>query len=264
MVRLSDKLDAVGVGDVHIRADKEGNAYAAFLGAQDRMPYLSISRDGGKRWSTPQNVVAPGLKEAGVVALAANERGQVAVAYMGSPNSPGPAPKECSAVSPWIPPQPGETTPRQERRDAKPCPQYASTTWDAYITETRNALDAQPVFWSAAVSDPKYPIFKGCAPVFWVDADGSFVWGCTTTESRQVNGRTVFMSAPHHFFDVRIWPDGSPWAAFLQYCPGGKPGGPCPATLAGTTNDTFIGLLGRLVRPDTSTTRRRSQQLTRQ
>jgi hypothetical protein len=78
-----------GFGMLSAGLDAESNLYVCWVDAADRLPYLSISRDRGQHWSVPQMVGAPGVVEAALPSLVAGERGQVAVTYYGSPNSPG-------------------------------------------------------------------------------------------------------------------------------------------------------------------------------
>jgi hypothetical protein len=76
--------------------DEEGNIYAAWVAAGDRLPYLAISRGGGLRWSSPLMIGAPGVNEAALPRLVSGIRGDVDVAYFGSENSPGaPFPPPC-------------------------------------------------------------------------------------------------------------------------------------------------------------------------
>jgi hypothetical protein len=59
----------LGFGEMPLGEDKDGNLYAAWVGSQDRLPYLSISRDHGLNWSTPMMIGAPGVNEAAIPQL---------------------------------------------------------------------------------------------------------------------------------------------------------------------------------------------------
>jgi len=82
-VRIAD-VETIGYGMSGVALDEAGNLYAAWVAAADRLPYLSVSRDGGHRWSAPMMIGAPGVNEAAIPKLVAGKRGQVAVAYYGS------------------------------------------------------------------------------------------------------------------------------------------------------------------------------------
>jgi hypothetical protein len=215
--------------------DGQGNLYASWVAAADRLPYLAVSRDGGHSWSKPIMVGAPGVNEAALPRLVAGKRGHVAVAYYGSKNSPGaPFPPNCTGLP-------------------NSCPAYKNETWDTYITETFTALSKHPLFWSASVNDPAHPTMYGCTPssvgVVRLDESNPFVFGPGFTEGCQVQ---------EDFFGMNMAPDDTPWVGFPQVCPGGLPvpGNPnCPSTLTGTPRDrlgvatgTNFSMVGRLVR----------------
>ena len=158
-----------GVADHEADAvmDKKGNIYYTYIG-RDRLPYLVVSKDGGKKWSKPLMVGAPGLKEANLPALDLGAEGKIALAYMGSENSP------------FRPNQEGD-------RD------YSRTTWNGYMAVTANALDKSPIFYTGTVNNKKDPLIRDtcgpgrCRAVFdFIDvvvgpdgsAWGAFVDGC--------------------------------------------------------------------------------------
>ncbi|MGH2757112.1 MAG: sialidase family protein [Actinomycetota bacterium] len=159
-----------GAGHPSVTTDKKGNIYYGWIGAKDRMPYLSVSRDGGKKWSKPMMVAPPGLKETNLPQIEARGAGKVAFVYYGSTNSPFPkCHREC------------------EERD------YLKTTWNGYVTITANVLDNNPVFYTGLVNDPKDPLIRrDCGPgrCHWaydfIDVEigpdgiayGAFVDGC--------------------------------------------------------------------------------------
>ena len=124
--------------DPSVKTDSEGNLYYVWI-ADNRLPYLVTSTDGGKTWSKPLMVAAPHVKEANLPTIDVGAKGKVAITYMGSTNSQG---------KPW-------------NNSAK----LAATTWNGYITMSTNVLKKNPVFYSASVNDPRDPIQRGrCGP----------------------------------------------------------------------------------------------------
>jgi len=224
-VQVAD-TDTLGFGMLPLGTDKQGNLYAAWVGAADRLPYLAISRDRGLHWGTPLMIAAPGVKEAALPGLVAGKRGQVAITYYGSKNAPLPFPPSCNGLS-------------------TACPGYEHETWNTYITETGNALARQPLFLSATLNDPAQPTWYGCSP----SAVGLGMPGSTTctafpsSSGPSLGGRV-------DYYGATLAPDGTPWVGFVQECPNGLPvpGNPnCPGTLTGTGPDSLWGLVGRLV-----------------
>lgn len=117
-------------------ADKAGNVYYLWV-AKDRLPYLAVSRDRGKTFGAPIRVAPPGLREAWGPALDIDDRGRVAVAFMGSTNSPG---------APWK-------------------ASYADTTFTGYLALLPRPLDRTPLVWAGAVSAPDAPfVYGNCGP----------------------------------------------------------------------------------------------------
>lgn len=175
-VQVASNGSATHEGSVAV--DPKGNIYYAWI-ASDRLPYLSVSKNDGKSWSKPMMVGAPGVNETNLPSLDVGGVGKVAIAYMGTTNSPGqpfPAAPECTAIQVCGDPD-----------------GYGKTTWNGYITMTAEALDKAPVFYSGTVNDPKDPLIRGaCGP-----------------------GRC---KAVFDFIDVVIGPDGTPWTAFVDGC----------------------------------------------
>ena len=83
---------------------------------------LATSRTNGRTWSAPASIAGPGLHQITIPALAAGPRGSVGVVYYASRAANAPA-------------------------------------LTAYLTETQNALATRPLFVTAALNDPKRPIF---------------------------------------------------------------------------------------------------------
>jgi hypothetical protein len=111
-------------GAVQLAIDQADNLYAIWVA--DGGINLVISHDHGTSWSAPLKVAAPGLRKIALPALAAAGPGQLGITYYGSTDA------SAAALS-------------------------------AYITQTTNALDAQPLFYSAALNDPAQPIFTDYA-----------------------------------------------------------------------------------------------------
>ena len=236
-VRVAD-VESIGWGMTAVGMDKQGNLYAAWIAAADRLPYLSISRDGGLRWSTPLMIGAPGVKEAALPRLVSGARGQVAVAYFGSTNSPG---------APFPPPCADSV--------ATDCPAWANVTWNTYITETFNALAKQPLFWSAPLNNPAQPTWYGCSAssigvITTTGFNTTFFGGCSPTtalEGEALGGR-------EDYFGMDMATNDTPWVGFGQACPHGLPvaGNPhCPSTLTGQNIDATWAMAGSLVRVPT-------------
>jgi hypothetical protein len=143
-------------------ADRDGNIYYTWMG-RNELPYLAISRNGGKSFGKPMMIAAPGVKRGSLPAIDMGDDGKIAIVYAGS------------------------TTKSKKEAD---------WTWNGYITMTTNALAKRPVFYSGSINDPDDPLTVG-------DCGSE---RCTTLGD---------------FFDVAIGPDGTPWAAFVDGCPGG-------------------------------------------
>ena len=217
----------LGFGEMPLGEDKDGNLYAAWVGSQDRLPYLSISRDHGLNWSTPSMIGAPGVNEAAIPQLVAGAGGQVALTYYGSTNAPKPFPPACSSFS-------------------LDCPGYTQETWSTYITETWDALAQNPLFWSATLNDPTQPTWYGCSPSAISLQSLNATSGCLgfTNPAAPYWGRL-------DYYGATMARDGTAWVGFDQECPGGLPvsGNPnCPGNLKGTGPDSLFGFVGRLVK----------------
>ncbi|HJP66018.1 MAG TPA: sialidase family protein [Actinomycetota bacterium] len=202
-VKVAQGLGIVGhVSDVGV--DPAGNVYFSWVAATNRLPYLAVSRDGGRHWGRPMMIAPRGVREASLAQLAVGGRGRVALAYLGSSNAPGPPfPAGCTPA-PWLCLQQGG---------------YREVTFDGYVTQTTNALDADPLFMTAAINDHRDPIWRGCSPP-----------GCNVLPATRVD-----------YLGVDIGPDGTPWAALVDACTDGCVGGG-----TGASNTFITGLVGRL------------------
>jgi hypothetical protein len=108
--------------NLKLAIDDADNLYAMWTSA-DGLLYLAISRDYAHSWSAPMMLAAPGLHNVQRPAIAAGAPGNVAVTYYAS---------------------------------GDPSAKLAS----AYITQTADALDARPLFYTGALNDPSAPFFK--------------------------------------------------------------------------------------------------------
>jgi hypothetical protein len=126
--------------EASVATDRKGNIYYTYTG-KDRRAYLVYSTNEGKKWSKPIMIGAPGVNETNLPSLAVGGVGKIAVAYMGTKNSPG-APFEDRSAS-----------------------DYDKTTWSGYQVVSNNVLDRNPVFYSAPINNPKDPFIRGtCGP----------------------------------------------------------------------------------------------------
>ena len=106
--------------NMKLALDDAGNLYAEW--SANGLLYMAISRDHAHSWSAPMMVAAPGVQNVQRPWIAAGAPGQVALSYY------------------------ARTEPNAER-----------TT--AYITQSEDALDAEPLFYSGALNPPSAPIF---------------------------------------------------------------------------------------------------------
>src|SRR4051794_40408452 len=149
-----------------VMADKAGHVFFSWI-AFNRMPYLAVSKDGGKTFGRPISLAPKGLKEAWGPSIDLDAKGRLAVAYMGSTNSPG---------KPWT-------------------GSYKETTFTGYLGLVTDATKAQPHVVAAPVTPADSPLAHGaCGPgrcnndvLDFIDValapDGS-VWGSFVDSTR--------------------------------------------------------------------------------
>jgi hypothetical protein len=106
--------------NLQLAIDQADNLYAIW--SANGLVYLAISRDHAQTWSAPLMIAAPGVQNVQRPAIAAGAAGHVAITYYAS---------------------------------REPAAQLLS----AFITQTGDALDVQPLFYSGAINDPAAPIF---------------------------------------------------------------------------------------------------------
>ena len=107
-------------GSLQLAVDSAGNLYGLWL-SNDQL-YLAISRDHAQTWSAPLAVTQPGLHGIDRPAFAAGGPGQVGITYYASTDA-------------------------------------SAAKLTAYVTQTADALDPQPLFYGGALNDPAAPIF---------------------------------------------------------------------------------------------------------
>ena len=135
------KMRTSGGSDTSVAVDSVGNIYYLFVGGDDGLPYLVVSKNNGKSWTKPKMVGPPGLREANLPTIDAGGKGKIAIAYMGSENVK--IKRE------------GD----QESRD------YAAATWNGYMTTSTTAHKKSPIFFTGTINSKKDPIYRQkCGP----------------------------------------------------------------------------------------------------
>jgi hypothetical protein len=178
--------------EASVAVDREGNAYYLWV-ARDHLPYMSVSRDGGRTWGRPVMVGEAGLDEAQLPSIAVGDPGRVALLYMGTTTSPGPPYCARTTLDACV---------NEDGSPGRPAADYASTTWNGHMAVSTNALARDPQFTTATVNDPADPLIRGvCGPVRCQQA--------------------------YDFLKVVIAPDGTAWGAFVDGCPA-DPAAACP------------------------------------
>lgn len=232
----------IGYGYPSLGMDAAGNLYAAWVSASNRMPYMAISRDHGMHWGKAVMIAAPGVNEAAIPHLVTGREGQVAVTYYGSKNAPHPFPPPCFPVPEGL--WGGPYFVHHDDRGPTPrCAGYENERWDTYVTETWNALDRQPLFWSATLNPPDRPTWYGLTP----SEIGVVRWN----ETFRVGGQFFRGGYPRlivDYYGAAMAPDGTVWVGFVQECPYGRPSSNpnCPSG-TGSNDGGLFGFVGRLV-----------------
>ncbi len=182
---LGVNTDMFGFPDHEAAVAVDARGVVSYLWmARNRMPYLMTSRNRGATWSRPLMVAPPGVNETVMPALAVTPGGRVAMAYLGTRESPGrPFPNDSDCYL-----HDGDLLFR--------CPidsAYARVRWNSYLTVTDDPLRADPTFTSVSINDPNDPLTVGeCGP-----------FRC---------------QQQYDFGDVQMGPDGTPWSVFVDGC----------------------------------------------
>jgi hypothetical protein len=140
-------------GNIQLAMDAADNLYVCFLQGDELM--LTISRDHARNWSTPVSVTAPGVHGLLLPAMAAGPAGSVGLTYYGRTGTATTGPES------------------------------------AYITQTSDALDSNPLFFSGPYNDPAHPIYFAGGLTTYPRADyvgGAFdssgqFWAAVTKQS---------------------------------------------------------------------------------
>jgi photosystem II stability/assembly factor-like uncharacterized protein len=128
------QVSTISAADTEVNAavDAADNVYVTWFDDENRLPYVSVSRDHGRTWGTPLMVAPPGVLETNFPAITAGDAGRIALTF------------------------PGNSTPA--RGDLR-------RPWNSYVVVTTNALDARPLFTWTTANDPADPIHRGnCGP----------------------------------------------------------------------------------------------------
>jgi len=145
-----------------LRVDTAGNLYLLRTDPTTFRPLLRTSTDGGASWGPEMDLAAPGVE-------------------VGHPA------QELESV--FISPQLWEVAVREPGHlavgyYARP---QGQARWDAYLTETRNALDTQPLLWSARLNPDNVDLTDAMTDTIGND-----------------------------FMGTTIAPDGTPWAGYYH------------------------------------------------
>ncbi len=223
--------------------DQQENLYAAWVGASNRLPYLAISRDHGMHWGAPLMIGAPGVNESALTQLVAGAKGQVAITYYASKNAPIPFPPPCFTFPAGPIQRLRSRFSSVKQGDELMCAGYENEKWDTYVTESWNALDQQPLFWSATLNEPAQPTWYGCSPSYV----GVLRWDESFNTGPGFSGGCTPPGFPFDYYGAAMGTDGTVWIGFAQECSVGMPpGNPnCPDTRTGIGG--LFGLLGRFI-----------------
>lgn len=118
--------------EVSLAVDTADNIYAVWTDRTFRLPFLSVSTDHGRTWSTPIMMAPPGIHEVNFPTIVAGDPGRIAILFPG--------------------------TESQDRTDA-------TRPWNISLVMSTSALDADPIFTSTTANDPRDPVHRGsCGP----------------------------------------------------------------------------------------------------
>jgi hypothetical protein len=213
---MDTKIDPDGTREheANVVVDRRGNIFYFWI-ARDHLPYLAISRNGGRSFGKPLMIAPPGVIETNLPVIDIGPHGGLEMVYMGSTNAPGAPFPETPSCLPTTsnPTQPAVCAGNDETISTAQVDQhYAGSSWNGYITVTGDPLDPQPLFYSATVNDPSDPLIRGA---------------CL--------GRC---GAEYDFLGVFANRDGTPWAAYVDGCE--------TTCTTGGADNADEGILGKL------------------
>lgn len=133
-VRADQAGIAAHLVTLDVATDEDGNPYVAYQGS-DGAVWLLASPDGGLTWRAPVKVSPPDAQTTVYAALAAGDRGRIAIAYLGT----------------------NATWPGGD-------PSFApdSTTWNLYLTLVLDADAAAPTPQTTRLTSDADPVQRGC------------------------------------------------------------------------------------------------------
>jgi hypothetical protein len=129
--------EAMVVGSLAV--DQASNLYIAWVD-ENNNAMLIVGK--GSNWSRPLNIAQPGVNYVDRVAVAVNNPGDVALAYVGTTGG-------------------------------------SLGTFNGYITESKDALDEDPTFVGAPVNDPKSPLMSSAYAESATSASEGRIWFLT-------------------------------------------------------------------------------------
>jgi hypothetical protein len=193
----------VGGDNADFRIGPDDTMYLVYQSGHALM--LRVSRDLGKTWSAPYDMVAPNVTGIYQWAFTSGGAGQTAVAYLGH--------------------------------------RSGQTTWDAYVTETKNALagGVGPTFFSAQVNAANRPLLYGNG------IQGSGYIGLPKNNNIPFPPPFNNQSTGNDFIGSTIAFDGNAWGSFTQDCGPGPNSPGCRAQ-----HDQTRGFAGYLSWPAAS------------
>jgi hypothetical protein len=122
-----------------LAVDQASNLYIAWVD-ENNNPMLIVGK--GSKWGTPLNVAQPGVNFVSKIAVAVNNPGDVAVAYIGSTGG-------------------------------------IDGAFNGYIAESKDALGENPTFLGAPVNDPLQPLMSSAYAESAISASQGRIWFLT-------------------------------------------------------------------------------------
>jgi len=117
----------VASSQTSVASDSKGNLYYTWIGHDDLLPYMAVSRNHGRSWGPALLIAPPGVAAVNFPSVDASDPGHIAVSF------PGSTERKATAARPW----------------------------NYYVTVSTNALAGRPVFHSATANPISDPIHRG-------------------------------------------------------------------------------------------------------